>query len=94
MQNSHPGSDRGEKWDQSNTILVDDSIEKARSEPHNLLEIPEFVGMNQEMSEVLPQVHDYLNELCYQSDVSSYVKSRPFELNPDYKLVGEDATPD
>jgi hypothetical protein len=32
----------GQRWDQTNTILVDDSKLKALSEPFNILEIPEF----------------------------------------------------
>ncbi|KAI5293399.1 hypothetical protein KEM52_005583 [Ascosphaera acerosa] len=31
-------------WDQSNTVLVDDSRTKGASHPYNLLEIPEFVA--------------------------------------------------
>jgi hypothetical protein len=36
-----PGSGR---WDQTNTILVDDSHLKALQEPHNLLQVTEFTG--------------------------------------------------
>ena len=32
------------KWDQTNTILVDDSHLKALQEPHNLLQVPEFTN--------------------------------------------------
>lgn len=32
----------GQRWDQTNTILIDDSKLKALSEPFNILEIPEF----------------------------------------------------
>ncbi|KAF2969345.1 hypothetical protein GQX73_g4204 [Xylaria multiplex] len=41
---SHPMAANGEKWSQLNTVLVDDSIDKARSEPFNLIQIPEFIG--------------------------------------------------
>ncbi|TLD25441.1 hypothetical protein PspLS_05764 [Pyricularia sp. CBS 133598] len=77
---SHPGFAQGERWDQSNTILVDDSVEKARSEPHNLVCVPEFVGNLRETPEVLPQVHDYLNELSFQTNVSSYMRATPFVM--------------
>lgn len=77
---SHPGIAQGERWDQSNTILVDDSTEKARSEPHNLVRVPEFVGDLNESPEVLPQVHDYLNELSFQRNVSSYMRATPFVM--------------
>lgn len=88
---SHPDAARGGRWDQSNTILVDDSVEKARSEPHNLLCIPEFAGdpateSATEAGLVLPQVHDYLNELSWQVDISQYVRANPFRLSGDYSL--------
>ncbi|KAM3516110.1 hypothetical protein MY11210_000392 [Beauveria gryllotalpidicola] len=76
----------GGRWDQSNTVLVDDSAEKARSEPHNLLRIPEYLGPAAESPHVLPQVHDYINELAWQADVSQYIRENPFELDASYKL--------
>jgi hypothetical protein len=33
-----------QRWDQTNTILIDDSKLKAHSEPYNILEIPEFTN--------------------------------------------------
>lgn len=84
---SFPATAPGGRWDQSNTVLVDDSREKARSEPHNILEIPDFAGLAGEPANVLPQVHDYINSLCYQSNVSGFIKEHPFKLNPEYKLA-------
>lgn len=86
VQASHPTADRGGRWDQSNTVLVDDSREKGRSEPYNILAVPEFSGPENEMADVLPQVHDYLNVLCYQQDISRYMRLNPFELDPSYRL--------
>ncbi|KAG6023394.1 hypothetical protein E4U40_003978 [Claviceps sp. LM458 group G5] len=86
---SHPNAVEGGRWDQTNTVLVDDSTEKGRSEPYNILAIPEFAGLQAEPANVLPQVHDYLNNLCHQSDVSRYMRSTPFELNPGYVLPDE-----
>lgn len=74
------------KWDQSNTVLVDDSLEKGRSEPFNILPLPEFSGPENEPADVLPQVHDYLNTLCTQSDISSFMRRNQFRLNPNYVL--------
>lgn len=74
------------RWDQSNTVLVDDSLEKARSEPYNILEIPEFSGVRSEPADVLPQVHDYLNLLCHQADISRFIRQNPFRLDPSYVL--------
>ena len=77
-----------QRWDQTNTVLVDDSAEKGRSEPHNILQIPEFSGLQNEPANVLPQVHDYLNQLSYQVDIARYMRQNPFKLNPDYTLAG------
>jgi hypothetical protein len=87
---AHPQAHKGGLWNQSNTILVDDSLEKGRSEPFNTLTLPEFSGLSTEMPNVLPQVHDYLNELAYQADISRFVRQSPFKLDPVYVLP-EDA---
>ncbi|KAJ2975922.1 hypothetical protein NUW58_g8224 [Xylaria curta] len=83
---SHPMAASGKKWSQLNTVLVDDSIEKARSEPFNLLQIPEFSGSEKEPGFVLPQVHDYLNECSQQANVSAYMKTQPFKIKPEFTL--------
>ncbi|POS75296.1 hypothetical protein DHEL01_v206318 [Diaporthe helianthi] len=70
----------GKCWDQGNTVLIDDSVEKARSEPHNAITIPEFTGDMDESFDILPKVHDYLNELCFQEDVSTYGRAHPFKM--------------
>lgn len=70
----------GKCWDQGNTVLIDDSVEKARSEPHNAITIPEFTGDMNESLDILPKVHDYLNELCFQADVSTYGRAHPFKM--------------
>ncbi|KAM6522578.1 hypothetical protein FALCPG4_012223 [Fusarium falciforme] len=86
IMGAHPAVQAGGKWDQTNTILVDDSLEKARSEPFNLLQIPEFSGLSTEMPNVLPQVHDYLNNLAHEADISRFVRRSPFKLDPAYTL--------
>jgi len=78
---SHPAYETGGRWDQTNTVLVDDSYDKARSEPHNLIEIPEFFGNENEAGRILPQVHDYLNYLSMYSNVSAVVRANPFKAN-------------
>lgn len=83
---SHPDAAAGSCWDQSNTVLVDDSREKGRSEPYNILPVPEFSGLQAESPHVLPQVHDYLNALCFQADVSRYMRENPFRLDSGYTL--------
>ncbi|PNP55117.1 hypothetical protein THARTR1_04806 [Trichoderma harzianum] len=83
---SHPAAAQGQRWDQTNTVLVDDSAEKGRSEPYNILQLPEFEGLAKEPPNVLPQVHDYLNTLCYQTNISSYIRDRPFRIDSSYRL--------
>jgi hypothetical protein len=79
VQRSHPDYVRGGRWDQSNTVLVDDSVEKARAQPFNLIEVPEFASGGRETGDsILPQVHDYINELSCQGDVSRYIRAHPF----------------
>jgi NLI interacting factor-like phosphatase len=76
---SHPLWAEGGRWDQTNTVLIDDSLEKGRSEPFNLVEIPEFFGDEKEVGEFLPQVHDFLNHLSMHSNVSACIRSQPFK---------------
>jgi hypothetical protein len=70
----------GRKWDQGNTVLIDDSAEKARSEPYNAIQIPEFLGSEKKAENVLPQVHDYINILACQADLSTYMRVNPFKV--------------
>ncbi|KAI1330130.1 hypothetical protein F5Y16DRAFT_364138 [Xylariaceae sp. FL0255] len=86
IQASHPNAARGEKWSQMNTVLVDDSLEKGRSEPYNLVDLPEFTGNAYEPGYILPQVHDYLNECSRQANISAYMRSSPFRVNPNFTL--------
>ncbi|OTB19024.1 hypothetical protein K445DRAFT_38016, partial [Daldinia sp. EC12] len=83
---SHPEFAEGKRWSQADTVLVDDSIDKAHSEPYNIIEIPEFKGYTNEPPFVLPQVHDYINECARQADISTYIGSQPFKLVPDWQL--------
>ncbi|KAG9247863.1 HAD-like domain-containing protein [Calycina marina] len=76
IASSHPERAYGRIWDQSNTILIDDTAEKAKSEPHNILEVPEWSG---DMTDnVLPVVHDYINNLSMHSNVSTVLRNNSF----------------
>lgn len=80
---THPDYAQGGRWSQANTALVDDSLEKARTEPHNIIAIPEYLGTDGDQTDVskdrvLPEVHDYLHKLCFQADVSAYMRKNPF----------------
>ena len=72
---------RGEQlaWDQTNTVLLDDSKIKAMAEPHNLIQIPEFVG--KEDTQVLLEAEQYLEELKFASDVSAFIRANPFSVS-------------
>lgn len=78
IQGRHPLQATGATWDQSNTILIDDSLEKARSEPFNLVELPEFKG-NSEPTDVLQHLTIYLDDILMQKDVSAYMRQNPFK---------------
>ena len=79
----------GSSWDQSNTILVDDSKLKALAQPHNLLQVPEYTAnddpgkaklkltRNQNhktQQDILKQLEMKLEELKYQEDVSRLIR--------------------
>lgn len=69
-------------WCSENTVLIDDSLYKASSEPFNAILVEDFKGEKEQMeSDVLGQVVRYLETLKYQSDVSAYIKSRAFEYD-------------
>ncbi|KAI1103562.1 HAD-like domain-containing protein [Jackrogersella minutella] len=92
IQSRHPGADTGMFWHQGNTLLLDDSHEKARSEPFNHIPIPEFKGDRNEVGYVLPQVHDYINKCAFQANVSSYIKETAFGVEPGWKLRSPEET--
>lgn len=65
------------RWDQTNTVLIDDSRLKAAAQPYNLIEIPEFVDKNEQQREgppVLDDVTRMLEILSYQGDVSRFLR--------------------
>ncbi|KAI7466269.1 hypothetical protein KC367_g6407 [Hortaea werneckii] len=70
------------EWDQENTVLIDDSEEKAASEPYNLLKIDEYEGTaEQDEMDVLGQVVEYIEKLSRQSNVSAYMRKHPFQFD-------------
>jgi hypothetical protein len=67
------------KWDQTNTVLLDDSVDKAASEPHNLLQVDEFTKENIGNGEdVLGRVLAYIEDLKWEADISAAMRARPF----------------
>ena len=77
IKKTHPS---GKAWTQSNTVLIDDSIKKAASEPYNLVEVEEFENKPwQKNDDALKRVRDYLEELAMWNNVSNYMKDAPFK---------------
>lgn len=88
IQRHMPGYESGARFDQRNTILIDDSSLKAAAQPHNLLEIPEFKGVdaNTPVQDVLSEVVGYLEVLKMQEDVSKFIHKDPFRANGDWRI--------
>lgn len=76
----HPYFDNCQEWNQTNTILIDDSREKGRSDPFNLLPVPEFVGAMED-PDILRKVAEYLDLAKFQTNVSSFMRSYPFDVS-------------
>ncbi|KAI2818429.1 hypothetical protein CBS63078_991 [Aspergillus niger] len=71
LGSSVPATFQKTRWDQTNTILIDDTRLKASSEPSNLLEIPTFDGSSgAEDAATLTKVLQMLEELSLHDDVS------------------------
>ncbi|KAL1912394.1 hypothetical protein Sste5344_001835 [Sporothrix stenoceras] len=81
---THPDYASGGRWSQANTVLIDDTYEKARSEPYNLIEVSPFEGGLSVPNMELTEVHDYINMLAFQSDVSAYMRIKPFRARNHY----------
>ncbi|KAF0446453.1 HAD-like protein [Gigaspora margarita] len=63
-------------WDQSNTILIDDSTIKTQLQPFNSIHLMEYrasTANDHELLDVIP----YLEKLRYQNNVSAYIKEFP-----------------
>ena len=88
LQYRHPGFGRGERWGQHNTVLIDDSVLKASAQPFNHIEVPEFVRGSEKEGDgkdVLAQVVGYLEEAREWSDVSAFMRQRPFEIDAGWR---------
>ncbi|KAJ5248954.1 hypothetical protein N7468_000405 [Penicillium chermesinum] len=63
------------QWDQTNTVLIDDSKLKAISEPYNILEIPEFTNdATIDESDLFAKVLGRLHVLARHDDVSKVLR--------------------
>jgi len=83
IQVSHPDFKNGGRWSQANTFLIDDSIEKAAAQPHNLINIPELTRAlidDEAEQNVLRQVARYIEEARHWDDVSAFARLKPFRV--------------
>jgi len=74
-------------WDQTNTILIDDSYVKAKFQPFNAIHLPDFDNerCKSRKDRELYNVIDYLKKLHNQSNVSAYIKNFPYTTPNDNK---------
>jgi hypothetical protein len=95
IQRHMVGHAEGKCFDQRNTILIDDSALKAAAQPHNLLEIPEFMGLTDEgnKQDILGQVAGYLELLKMQEDVSKFIHKTPFNADGTWSFDWEHLMP-
>jgi NLI interacting factor-like phosphatase len=70
----------GQRWSQANTVLVDDSHLKALSQPHNLIQVPEFTKKTalaktekRREHEIVASLRAKLEELKWAHDVSRHI---------------------
>ncbi|KAG0233574.1 hypothetical protein BGW41_001441 [Actinomortierella wolfii] len=68
------------EYDQTNTILIDDSYDKSQLQKHNCIVLADF---DQERAKAgndveLLKVKSYLSKLAYQENVSAYMRMHPF----------------
>ncbi|KAG0377571.1 hypothetical protein BGX24_005876 [Mortierella sp. AD032] len=76
------------RFDQTNTVLIDDSPHKSQLQPHNCMIVPDFDKTRMQRgndNELLKVVH-YIKELLYQDNVSAYMRIRPFDTNSGFYL--------
>ncbi|KAJ5715124.1 uncharacterized protein N7483_012305 [Penicillium malachiteum] len=86
----------GQRWDQTNTILIDDSKLKALSEPYNIFEIPEFTNdPDIDETTLFRRVLARLEALAHYDDVSKvfhvWEKRQMYE---DCKILDLDISPE
>ena len=83
LQSLHPYATDLGRWSQKNTVLIDDSVIKAKAQPFNHIEVPEFTRSphQHDGTDVLSQVVAYLEELRKWDDVSRFIHGNPFRVD-------------
>ena len=77
LENETDSGNVKSRWDQSNTVLLDDSKLKALSEPFNIIELPEYEGFEtpgQDGETIFPKVLSRLEMLSRHDDVSKVLR--------------------
>lgn len=88
LQYRHPDLDQGGRWAQNNTLLIDDSFQKASAQPFNHVEVPEYVEGDERDGDgrnVLAQVVGYLEEARRWNDVSAFVREKGFVVDAGWR---------
>lgn len=80
--------DKSWLYDQTNTVLIDDTRLKAAAEPWNLLEVPEWDGHDQK-DEILQKAIKYLELLRWTRDVSQYLHRHPPSFSTPVTVAGK-----
>lgn len=85
-----PHSEEGCTWDQTNTMLLDDSKLKAKGQPWNHIEMPEFSGTKdeQEQDRALYALVGYLEEVKWSGNVSAFIREVWFKVGGKWDAVG------
>ena len=73
-------------WDQSNTVLIDDSPLKAAAQPFNIMQVPEYAGGN-EPCDVLGEVAKKLDTLASFDDVSKVMRHWTYRPGDDAQSI-------
>ena len=80
----------------ANSSNHEDSALKASAQPFNHVEVPEFVRGSVEKEgdarDVLGQVVGYLEEARKWSNISGFVRHRPFKVDMGWHWAAEDET--
>ena len=68
------------RWDQTNTVLIDDDKDKGRAQPFNVIEVGSFEGYSEQMeTDTMQGVQEYLDCLKHASDVSQSICAGPYK---------------
>lgn len=70
-------------WSQLNTVLIDNTPDKAASEPYNNIGIRTFASGDNEAEDVFGPLIEYLDTLRSQRNVSAYIQYHPFRIGED-----------